>query len=112
MSIREVFDQLKVLDGAKVHVCGFLVFERENCSVYESPDFIDLKSGLWIASWNCPEKSLRLLNRRMVRLVGIVRSRRKAGAGHFGRWSAELTSVSDIEPLDLPPDSAAPVPHV
>lgn len=112
MNVKDVVDRSDSLDGVQVNVCGFLVFEREHCSVYDSCNCIDPESGLWIASWACREKSLRLLNRRMVRLAGIVRSRKRAGAGHFGRWSAELTSVSDIEPLELPPDSASPVPHV
>lgn len=105
VTVRQLLDAPTNFDEIAVEITGVLVIEREHRAVYESELSIGKLSigkreGIWLTDPTAiagGPKRAGLLSRKVVRIVGTFRNRKKAGTGHFNMWPAELGKISVLE---------------
>lgn len=103
LKISELLADQKKWNNAVVEVSGYYMSDLELSSLYESrEDALEArnKQGLWIGFKikTGHKDKVKALAKGWVRIIGRFEYK-PDGAGHFGRWPAQITELELMEPL-------------
>ena len=103
IDVNEILANPTVYDRNEVEVCGLYINGREHRAIYSSAEEMKNYHGLWLvqeAGAAGGESSVKKLNGKKVRVVGVFHNKSHHGSGHFNAWPGEIRKITVIEERD------------